>query len=318
MIPVHESPTLELAPLEPGSRIQRSERVGLIKFRIVLAHLVSLGIFFVPTTRALVVATVIGFFVRVFAWEGGSHRYFAHRSYRTSRAFQLLLALIAAAGGHRGPLWWASQHRMHHRYADQPRDPHSPVIGGVWHAYVGWAYHPDHVDTDLSWIKDFARYPELVWLNRRHYAMPYVFMLGVYWLGEKTSLFGRSGLGLSAVIWVFFFGMVLSLHAAFIVNGLMHNQKLGLVHSRRYETADTTTNSWLFCIPTMGASWHNNHHRYMNGARASHRWWELDLTYLVLRALAWARIVWDLHPVPAKVLAEGLRNEQQRAQSAEN
>jgi stearoyl-CoA desaturase (delta-9 desaturase) len=287
------------------ARIQRSESVALIKFRIAFAHVAMLGIFFVPATRQLVLATALSFFVRVFAWEGGSHRYFAHRSYRTSRLFQFLIAFVAAASGHRGPLWWASQHRQHHRHTDQAGDPHSPVTDGILHAYVGWACDPRYVDTDLDQIRDFARYPELVWLNRYHYTMPYVLMVGVYFLGETTTLFGRTGLGLSAVVWTFFFGMVLSLHAAFVVNGFMHNQKLGIFHSRRYHTPDTTTNSWFWCVPTMGASWHNNHHRYMNSVRAGHRWWELDLTYLILRALSLVGVVWDLHQVPSKVMAEG-------------
>jgi stearoyl-CoA desaturase (delta-9 desaturase) len=112
-------------------------------------------------------------------------------------------------------------------------------------------------------------------------------------------------LGGSAVVWVFFVATVLGLHAAFSVNTLTHGRTVGWFNLRRFATRDSTTNSWLLAIPTLGASWHNNHHRYMGSARAGFYWWEIDLSHLVLRLLAALRLVWDLHPVPAAVLAEG-------------
>jgi len=287
--------------------IQQAESLAVVKFRIYLVHIASLAIFIVPFTWPLLIGAVISFFIRVFAWEAGSHRYFSHHAFRTSRVFQFVLAALAAAAAQRGPIWWAANHRKHHRHSDQPGDPHSPVQRGSAYAYMGWLMDQDNLNTDLDAVKDLARFPELVWINKYHYLFPYLLLVGIFVVGQYTALFGRTGLGLSAVVWVFFLSTLLSLHSTFVVNTFAHARKPGWFNSRRYDTPDTTTNlSWLMSIPTMGASFHNNHHRYMNAARAGFYWWELDLTYYVLRLLALLGIVWDLHAVPLKVLEEGM------------
>src|SRR5512141_1500873 len=105
-------------------------------------------------------------------------------------------------------------------------------------------------------------------------------------------------MGLGAVVWLFFLPTLLAIHSAGVVNAFTHGCGPGLFNKRRFEIGDTTTNSWVLAIPTLGSCWHNNHHRYMNTARADFYWWELDLTCLVLRALALMGLVWDFHPVP--------------------
>jgi stearoyl-CoA desaturase (delta-9 desaturase) len=124
-------------------------------------------------------------------------------------------------------------------------------------------------------------------------------------VGQYTALFGSTGLGLAALVWVFFVSMVLSQQSAFSLNTAMHGVKPSWFNTRRYPTPDSTTNMWLLAIPTLGAAWHNNHHRYMTSARAGFYWYELDLGYLILRLLALLHIVWDLNPVPEDVIAEG-------------
>src|SRR5689334_13066510 len=103
---------------------------------------------------------------RMFFVTGAYHRYFSHRSYKTSRWFQLMLALGATFTAQKGPLWWAAHHRVHHKRSDQPGDLHSVIQSGFWWAHHGWILSGDLDDTDLSRIKDFAKYPELRWLNR--------------------------------------------------------------------------------------------------------------------------------------------------------
>lgn len=285
--------------------IQESEGLRVIKFRIILFHFLCLGVFFVPVTSQLVLYAIITYFIRVFAWEAGSHRYFAHRSFKTSRGFQLFLAMLAAAGGQRGPIWWAQHHRHHHKHSDQPDDPHSPVHRGYWFAHFGWLMDPRYIDTDLDAVKDLAKFPELVWVNKYHYLFPYLVLVATYMAGEYTAVFGAEGLGVSALFWVFVLSTVLSAQATFSVNTLTHGIKPNFFNNKRFETGDSTTNSWIMCVLTMGASWHNNHHRYMNSARAGFYWWQLDLAYLMLKALSLLGIVWDLHQVPKHILDEG-------------
>lgn len=284
--------------------IQPGERVSIVKFRVWLLHAASCLAFFIPVTRELVLVAVIGFFVRVFSWEAGSHRYFSHRSFKTTRAFQLFLAVLSAASAQRGPIWWATHHRRHHRFSDKKGDPHSPIQQGFWHAHMGWLFDQDKLSTDLNDAKDLSRYPELVFINKYHYVFPYAVLTAFFVLGHFTSLFGRTGIGISAAIWGFFVPTLLSLHSTFLVNTITHGQPIKWIRSRRFSTSDASCNSWIFSIPTMGASWHNNHHRYMNSARAGFYWWEMDLTFYVLKALSVLGIVWDLNEVPKKVLQE--------------
>lgn len=289
--------------------IQPAEKPSIVKFRIWLVHLAPLAAFFLPVTPELLIVALASYFVRVFAWEAGSHRYFSHHAFKTTRTFQLILAVLSAAGSQRGPIWWATYHRQHHRHVDQALDPHSPVQRGFWYAHLGWLTDPAKLETDLDAAPDLARFPELVWVNKYHYLFPYILLGGAFALGHWTNIFGNEGMGLSAMVWIFFIPTLIFLHMTCCVNTMAHSnqpgQGRGVFRRRRFNTNDSTVNVWLLAIPTMGAAWHNNHHRYMNSARAGFYRWELDLTYLLLRLLALFRVVWDLHPVPAKVLSEG-------------
>ncbi len=292
--------------------IQKAESLRIIKFRFWLVHLASLAVLFVPYDNSLLTLTAVTFFARTFGWEAGSHRYFSHRSFKTSRTFQLFLALLAASGGQRGPIWWATRHRAHHRYSDTSLDPHSPVYQGFGYAHMGWFMDPENIDTDLDAAKDLSRFPELVWVNKYHYFFPYLLMAVIFCLGEFTTILGARVSGVSAVIWGFFFSTMLSLQATFVVNTITHGLKPGFFSSRRFNTDDTSTNNWLLAIPTMGASWHNNHHRFMGAAKAGFYWWEFDLTYYLLKFLSWFGIVWGLQAVPKKILEEGMDSNRAR------
>ncbi len=275
---------------------RKLNNTGVIKFRILLLHIVSLCVFFVPFSYPLLAFSILIFFIRTFAWEGGSHRYFSHKSYKTSRIFQFVLAVIAASGGQRGPLWWAWHHRLHHQHSDTDLDLHSPIYKSFWYAHVGWII--ENVDFDPEVVKDWAKYPELVWLTKHHYIFPYLSMVLFFCLGQYTNIFGSEVNGLSSAVWGAFLTTMLSLHATFVVNTITHGSRSGWFSYRSFETDDSSINNWFLAIPTMGASWHNNHHRYMNSARAGIRWWEIDLTFYVLKGLEFLGIVWDVRDIP--------------------
>jgi stearoyl-CoA desaturase (delta-9 desaturase) len=225
------------------------------------------------------------FWLRLFGITGGYHRYFAHKTYRTSRGFQLLLAVLGASAVQKGPLWWAAGHRRHHRYADQPGDPHSPRQG-FWHAHQGWIFEDRWATTELDRIRDFAACPELVWLNRWHVAVPLALAAACYALG-----------GLSGLVWGFCVSTTLLWHATYTINSLAHRWG-----TRRYETRDDSRNNLWLALLTLGEGWHNNHHHYMASARQGFFWWEVDVTYYVLRGLQALGLVWDIREPPAHVL----------------
>jgi len=229
----------------------------------------------------------VTFWVRMFAITGGYHRYFSHKSYKTSRAFQLALAVLGTSCVQKGPLWWAAGHRHHHRCSDQPGDMHSPR-DGFWWSHNGWILGDTWVDTQLELIPDFARYPELVWLNRWHFVPPLALAALCFAIG-----------GLSGVVWGFLISTTLLWHSTYTINSLSH--RFG---RRRYETGDDSRNNWALALLTMGEGWHNNHHHYQASARQGFFWWEIDVTYYVLRALAGVGLIWDIREPPAAVLAK--------------
>jgi stearoyl-CoA desaturase (delta-9 desaturase) len=255
-------------------------------FGFVLVHLGCFAVFWSGVTERAVVLGLALYLLRMFAIGAGYHRYFAHRAYRTSRVFQFGLAFLAQTSAQRGILWWAANHRRHHRYSDTALDVHSPVVRGFLYAHVGWIFVPRNNDTDYAGVRDLARYPELRWLDRQPY-LPAIVLGFVTWL-----VAGWSGLVVG-----FCFSTVVLWHATFSINSLAH-----LLGRRRYVTGDQSRNNWLLALLTLGEGWHNNHHAYQASVRQGFRWWEYDPTFYVLRTLSWCGVVWDLHMPPSAVV----------------
>ncbi|HXI93892.1 MAG TPA: acyl-CoA desaturase, partial [Blastocatellia bacterium] len=149
----------------------------------VFMHLACFAVLFVGISLPAVLLCVALYALRMFALTAGYHRYFAHRSFKTSRVFQFVLALLGTTAVQKGPLWWAAHHRRHHRYSDQEGDVHSPVQEGFWWSHLGWIVSPRFDPTDWDAIKDFARYPELRWLNKYHLIPPITLAVLLFLVG---------------------------------------------------------------------------------------------------------------------------------------
>jgi stearoyl-CoA desaturase (delta-9 desaturase) len=261
-------------------------------------HLACLGVFWVGFSWfALAVASLL-YAVRMFAITGFYHRYFSHKAFRTSRALQFLFALIGAASVQRGPLWWAAHHRHHHRHADSEHDLHSPRHG-FFRSHMGWFLTPGAFRTRIEALPDLRQFPELRWLDRFDTLVPVLLAFALYALGGWLQR-SHPGLGTSAgqlLIWGFFVSTVVLFHVTVSINSLAHRWG-----TRRYATRDDSRNNWLLALLTFGEGWHNNHHHFPGAARQGFRWWEVDLTYYLLRAMAWLGLVWDLKPVPPALL----------------
>jgi stearoyl-CoA desaturase (Delta-9 desaturase) len=229
------------------------------------------------------------YYARMFFVTGAYHRYFSHRSYKTSRVFQLVLAFGAQTSLQKGALWWAANHRHHHKHSDQPADLHSPRHG-FWWSHIGWILCRDFERTDLDRIRDMARYPELRFLDRWHLVPPLILALVLFLAG-----------GVPALVWGFCVSTVLLWHGTFTINSLSH-----VFGRRRYPTRDDSTNNAVLALVTMGEGWHNNHHHFMSSAHQGFAWYEIDLTYYVLRLLSVFGLVWDLKKAPRHVV-EGRR-----------
>ena len=261
----------------------------------VLLHLGCLGVFLTGWSWTAVGITVLLYFVRMFAITGFYHRYFSHKTFQTSRPAQFLFALLGATAVQRGPLWWSYQHRHHHRHSDEDEDVHSPTIRGFWWSHIGWITSARNFPTDYSQVRDLAKFPELVFLNRFDTLVPILFATGLFGLGHFLAV-NYPGLGVTSwqlLVWGFFISTTLLFHATSCINSMAH-----LLGRRRYDTGDNSRNSFLLAIITLGEGWHNNHHRYMNTVRQGFYWWEIDVSYYLLKALSWTGLIWNLKPVP--------------------
>ena len=256
----------------------------------IVLHFSCFAAFWSGITWQAVAIGVTLYWLRMFAITAGYHRYFSHRAYATSRLFQFVLAFLAQSTTQKSVLWWAAKHRHHHLHSDTPHDVHSPRHKGFFYSHLGWIFYRQHDLTDLVKIADFAAFPELRWLHRFEQVPAVILAVLCFLIG-----------GWSGLVVGFVWSTVLLYHATFCINSLAH------VHGRkRYVTGDDSRNNWVLAFFTMGEGWHNNHHAYQSSARQGFRWWEIDATFYILKALSFVRLVRDLKTPPAEVL----RNEQ--------
>lgn len=262
---------------------ERVNRISSVPF--ILIHLLPLLAVFTGVSTTALVLLAVTYFGRIFFITAGYHRYFAHRSYKLGRIPQFLMAFGGTTAAQKGPLWWAGHHRDHHRYSDTDQDIHSP-LRGFWWSHLGWILCDKYNATPEDRIKDFAKYPELRFLNKFDWIGPWALGIACYLIG------GWSGLLIG-----FFLSTVFVWHATFLVNSLAH-----VMGRRRYATEDTSKNSAIIAVLTMGEGWHNNHHYYQASARQGFFWWEWDPSYYVLKALSFVGITRDLKTPPELVL----------------
>ena len=282
---------------DPGDRIRLYD-VAPIAF----IHLLCLGVLWVGWSPVAVAVAVVVAAVRMFVITAFYHRYFSHRTFRTHRWVQLAAAVVGTTCAQRGPLWWASHHRQHHRHSDQPRDLHSPVHRGLLWSHAGWFLARDGLVTHWRSIPDLARFPELLWVERLHMLGPFalagaMFGLGVWLEGVAPGL-GTDGWQMA--VWGFAVSTTVLYHATFTINSLAHRWG-----KRRYETPDDSRNNGFLSLITLGEGWHNNHHFHPGTARQGFRWWEFDPTYYILKTLEKLRIVKDVRGVPKRVVEAG-------------
>jgi stearoyl-CoA desaturase (delta-9 desaturase) len=273
------------SPLVAPGRARKLDDASLDKLDLansipfLLAHAVAFAApFVVGISWKLVGLAVLFYYLRMAATTIGYHRYFSHRTFKTSRVFQFLLAFAAETSAQKGALWWAAHHRDHHRYSDMEGDIHSPKKG-FWWSHVLWILCRRYGATDESKIKD-------------HLVPPVLLAVALFLAG-----------GTPALLWGFFVSTVLLWHGTFLVNSLNH-----VWGTRRYATTDTSRNNAFIALFTMGEGWHNNHHHFMSSANQGFFWWELDASYYLIKAFEALGLVWDVRTPPARILADTIQS----------
>ncbi|MEM8678977.1 MAG: acyl-CoA desaturase [Planctomycetota bacterium] len=265
-------------------------------------HVAVISVFWVGFSWVALGVMLFTLFARVFALTAFYHRYFSHKSFKTTRWFQFVAAFWGSTAAQRGPIWWSAHHRRHHQVSDLPPDVHSPVQHGFWWSHMLWFLSDENFKTNPKLVKDWMKYPELRFIDRHDYLAPATLALAMFGLGAGlNALWPSLGTnGLQMMIWGFLISTIFVYHITYCVNSLAHT-----IGSRRYKTHDDSRNNWLIALLTFGEGWHNNHHRYPASVRQGFYWWELDMSYCILWCMSKVGLVWELKPVPQHILEEG-------------
>jgi stearoyl-CoA desaturase (Delta-9 desaturase) len=236
----------------------------------------------------------------------GYHRLLAHRAFKTHRPLRIFFASCGAIAGQGPPLIWTAHHRRHHRVADKPGDPHSPYLGdtpglrgalkGLWHSHLGWLFNKELTSDPVRYCPDLARDKDIRFISR--YFVWFV-------AGGLVVLPGLIGFAISGTLLGFATGALwggpvrffAGNHVTYAVNSVGH-----YFGSRRFATADESRNvSWL-ALASFGEAWHNNHHAFPRSYRHGLRWYEFDISALVVAGLEKVGLAWDVIRVdPARM-----------------
>jgi stearoyl-CoA desaturase (Delta-9 desaturase) len=294
----HLPPTLANQPLRLTPPAGSTEPIAWRRiWPFLLMQACCLLVFVVGWSPVAVIVAVALYLVRMFGITAFYHRYFSHRAFRVGRGMQFFGALLGAAAVQRGPLWWAAHHRQHHRHSDTDHDAHSPHAHGFWWAHIGWFAAPRNYDTDVAQVRDFAAFPELRWLDKYDLVVPAALLVAMLGLGQVLAVYAPQ-LGTNAAqmaVWGFCISTTVLFHVTASVNSLAH-----LIGRRVWPTRDHSRNSFALALLTLGEGWHNNHHWCPGSVRQGFRWWEIDISWYVLRTLAAVGLVQELRPLPER------------------
>ncbi len=268
-----------------------SRQANYVKIAMVTFHVACLGAVFTGVSPVTAWVAVGMYLVRAFGITAGFHRMLAHRSFKASRPVQFILTLLGSLAVQGGPLWWVAHHRTHHRYTETDKDIHSPRTQGMWDAHMGWMMKSESFMENGANARDLHKYPEIKFLQRNYAAIIGAEMVALFALGALLNVMnpalGTSGLQM--LVWGFFISTVLLWHATFMVNSVCHRWG-----KQPYDASDDSTNNWLVGILAIGEGWHNNHHKYPYSARHGLRWWQFDLTWIILRAMSALGLISEL------------------------
>ncbi|MFM8453987.1 MAG: acyl-CoA desaturase [Gammaproteobacteria bacterium] len=268
------------------------------KITFILLHFTCFFSLFFEINKNLIIICCLSYFIRMFAITGFFHRYFSHKSFKTNRFFQFIFAILGATAAQRSALWWAAHHREHHKFSDKTEDPHSPLHKGLWWSHMFWFLVQENFETKYKNIPDLKKYPELVFLDKYDELIPFLCVLLSFFCGWYLET-RHPYLGINPItffIWGFIIPTVLAMHVTFSINSLAH--RFGY---KAYPTKDNSKNNWLLALFTLGEGWHNNHHYYPASVQQGFYWWQIDITFYILKFLSFLGIIHSLR-LPAEYI----------------
>ncbi len=227
----------------------------------------------------------------------GFHRLLTHRSFKTSRWLRATFAAVGSAAVEGPVISWVSDHRKHHVYADQEGDPHSPhvdhgvgwrgALRGLFHAHVGWLFIHTERGAKERFARDLIDDPAIRFVDRTFVLWVALGLLVPFGLGYAVG--GTLMAALTGLLWGGFVRMLVLHHVTYSINSLCH-----FFGRRRFDTDDHSRNLLWLAPLSFGESWHNNHHAFPTSARHGLRFWELDLSAMLIRGLESVGLAWDV------------------------
>jgi stearoyl-CoA desaturase (delta-9 desaturase) len=242
----------------------------------------------------------------------GFHRLFTHRAFATSPWLRGVFAAMGSVAIEGPVISWVADHRKHHAFADQPGDPHSPhvdhgvgwrgALRGLAHAHMGWLFLHNQRGARKRYAPDLLADPVVRWVDGTFIFWAVGGMVAAFGLGWLIG--GTLTAGLTGLLWGGAVRLLVLHHVTYSINSLCH-----FFGRKRFDTGDESRNlAWLSLL-TFGEAWHNNHHAFPTSAAHGLRWWELDISSLVIRGLEATGLAWDVVRIDparqqAKLLAE--------------
>jgi stearoyl-CoA desaturase (delta-9 desaturase) len=309
---------LEETHIQPESPNIRARTLG---HNLFVARVVNLGLVLIPFAALVVAITLLWgvalswphlavfggmYLLTVLGITVGYHRYFTHRSFKTSKPIAALLAFLGSMAVE-GPLMnWVADHRRHHQHSDEEGDPHSPqthgsgmwgMLKGMWHAHMGWLFGAPPTGRD-RYIGDLRKSRMIRWMSN---LFPLWVVVGLAIPAVLGGLLTMSWLGvLLGFIWGGLVRVFFVHHVTWSVNSICH-----LWGTRPFKSRDESCNNAVFGVLALGEGWHNNHHAFPTSARHGLRWWEVDASYMVIWAMSKVGLAWDVRvPSPARIAAK--------------
>jgi stearoyl-CoA desaturase (delta-9 desaturase) len=259
-----------------------------------------------------------GYVLTAFGVTVGYHRLFTHKSFETNGVVKAVLGILGSMAVEGPILQWVATHRRHHQHSDRPDDPHSPhghgegvfeFIKGIYHSHVGWFFTPLPRDMD-RYIPDLAADK----VTRR------VSKLFALWValgllipaGIALAITGSWMAALLGLLWGGLVRVFLVHHVTWSINSVCH-----IWGSRPFDSHDHSRNNFIFGVIGFGEGWHNNHHAFPTSARHGLRWWQIDLSYLVIRGMELVGLARAVRvPAPERIEAKLTRGRPRSSSSA--
>jgi len=291
------------------TRIQRNVNIGavVLPFAAFLASIPLLWNSYVGWTDLVIFATV--YLASAFGVTIGYHRLLTHRAFETHRPIKYAFAILGSMALQGPVIGWVADHRKHHAFTDEEGDPHSPHVGhggglrgnlkGLWHAHTGWLFDEHGMAESKRFARDLREDPGMRFINRHFLVWVGLGLLIPFVLG--LAITGTLAGGLTALLWGGFVRVFLVHHVTWSINSICH-----FFGRRRFDLEDQSTNVAWLAIPSLGEAWHHNHHAFPRSASHGLKWWEIDVSAAVIRAMGRLGLAWNVVLVDAERQREKL------------